>query len=145
MPFKALVATILRATTSGENTSMANNIRLLDLQVVTMKELKEIVEYINNNTQALDNKVNEIGITKVKLPSIERFDGTRSKLKGFLSQIKFKITQENIKITTPMDQVAYIGLFLTKRALKWFKPYLTEIQTNRITITNQEVQYMFLN
>ncbi len=51
----------------------------------------------------LDNKVNEIGMTKVKLPSIEYFNGTRSKLKGFLSPIKFKIIQENIKIKTPMD------------------------------------------
>ena len=48
-----------------------------------MKEL-EIVEYINNNTQVLDNKVNEIGMTKVKLLFIECFDGTRLKLKGFL-------------------------------------------------------------
>jgi len=49
-----------------------------------MKELREIVNCINNNMQVLDNKVNEIGIIKVKLLSIERFDGTRLKLKGFL-------------------------------------------------------------
>ena len=49
-----------------------------------MKELREIVDYINNNTQALDNKVNEIGITKDKLLSIKCFDSTRLKLKGFL-------------------------------------------------------------
>ena len=49
-----------------------------------MKQLREIVNYINNNTQVLDNKVNEIGITKVKLLSIECFDGIKSKLKGFL-------------------------------------------------------------
>ena len=58
--------------------------KLLDLQVVTIKELREIVDYMNNNMQMLDNKVNEIGMTKVKLPSIECFDGTRLKLKGFL-------------------------------------------------------------
>ena len=39
---------------------------------------------MNNNTQALDNKVNEIGMTKVKLLFIERFDSIRLKLKGFL-------------------------------------------------------------
>ncbi len=49
-----------------------------------MKQLREIVDHMNNNTQALDNKVNEIGMTKVKLLSIERFDSTRLKLKGFL-------------------------------------------------------------
>ena len=35
-----------------------------------------------------------------------------------------------------MDQVVYIGLFLTGRALKWFKSYLTEVQINKIITTN---------
>ena len=39
----------------------------------------------------------------------------------------FKVTQEGVKLGTPMDQVAYVGLFLAERALKWFKSYLTEI------------------
>ena len=75
----------------------------------------------------LNNKVNEIRIAKVKLLSIECFNGIKLKLKGFLLQIRFKITQENIKIVILIDQVIYVGLFLTGKALKWFKPYLTEI------------------
>ena len=35
--------------------------------------------------------------------------------------------QEGVKLAILMDQVAYIGLFLTRRALKWFKPYLIKI------------------
>src|SRR6266702_7320980 len=97
-----------------------------------MKQLREIVNYMNNNTQALDNKVNEIGITKVKLLFIECFDGTRLKLKGLLLQMRFKIMQKSIKIGTPMDQVVYARLFLTKKALKWFKSYFTKIQTNKL-------------
>src|SRR6266702_7822077 len=110
-----------------------------------MGQLRGITDQINNNQQALDNKINEIGLSKVKLPSIERFNGTRSKLKGFLSQMQFKVTQEKAKMGTSMDQIMYTGLFLTRRALKWFKPYLTEIQTNRMTTLNQEVKYIFLN
>ena len=68
-----------------------------------IKELREIIEHMNNNTQALDNKVNKIKITKVKLLSIKCFDGIRLKLKGFLLQMKFKIIQESLKIGTPMD------------------------------------------
>src|SRR6266704_3280539 len=100
---------------------------------------------MNDNTQALDNKVNEMGLSRIKLLSIERFDGTRLKLKGFLSQIQFKVMQKKAKIGTPMDQVIYAGLFLTGRALKWFEPYLTEIQTNGMTTLNQKVRYMFLS
>ena len=108
-----------------------------------MKKLREIINHMNNNTQALDNKVNDIGMTKVKLLFIECFNGTRLKLKGFLLQIKFKIIQESLKIGIPMDQVVYTGLFLTGRALKWFEPYLTKIQINRLSIMNQEVRYIF--
>ncbi len=57
---------------------------------------------MNNNQQALDNKISEMGLSKVKLLSIKQFNGTKLKLKGFL-------------------------LFLIGRALKWFKPYLIEI------------------
>ena len=85
MPFKVLVVITSKTTTlGGKNINMVDSLGSLDLQVVTMRKLREIIEYMNNNTQALDNKVNEIGMTKVKLLSIKHFDGTRSKLKGFL-------------------------------------------------------------
>ena len=35
-----------------------------------------------------------------------------------------------------MEQVAYIGLFLLGKVLKWFKPYFIEIQENGLSITN---------
>ena len=86
MPSKAPVTALLKAITSQDkDTSMVKSDGLLDLQIVTIKDLREIVNHINNNTQTLDNKVNEIGITKVKLLFIKCFDGTRLKLKGFLS------------------------------------------------------------
>ncbi len=52
--------------------------------MVTMRELRGVVDQMNNNQQALDNKVNEMGLSRVKLLSIEWFNGTRLKLKGFL-------------------------------------------------------------
>ena len=55
----------------------------------------------------------------------------------------FKVTQEGVKLATPADQVAYTGLFLTGRALEWFEPYLTEVQENGATTTNQEVRFIF--
>jgi len=84
MPPKAPVTVTLKATTSQDkDTNMVESNKPQDLQIVTIKELREIVNYINNNMQVLNNKVNGIGITRVKLLSIERFNGTRSKLKGF--------------------------------------------------------------
>ena len=48
------------------------------------------------------------------MPSIERFNGTRVKLKGYLTQITFKLRYKKDKIETAADAVAYAGLFLIK-------------------------------
>jgi len=77
------------------------------------------------------------------MPSIKKFNGDQSKLKGFLTQIKIKINNKGPKLATPFNKVIYAGMHLIGKPLKWFQPYLSETQTNRVTITNQEVWYMF--
>ena len=66
------------------------------------------------------------------------------KLKRFFTQIKIKIINKGPGLPTAIEQVAYAGLFLTGRALKWFKPYLTKVQLNGLNTTNIEVRYIFL-
>ena len=66
------------------------------------------------------------------------------KLKRFLTQIKIKITNKGLGLLMAIKQVAYAGLFLTKRVLKQFKPYLTEVQLNGLNTANIEVWYIFL-
>ena len=70
---------------------------------------------------------------------VKYFLGEAYKLKGCLMQIKIKITNEGLGLLTAIKQVAYIGLFLTKRVLEWFKPYFTKIQLNGLNTTNIEV------
>ena len=76
--------------------------------------------------------------------SVKYFLGEVYKLKGFLTQIKIKITNKGPGLLTVIKQVAYTGLFLLGKVLKWFKPYFTKIQLNGISTTNIEVWYMFL-
>ena len=75
---------------------------------------------------------------------VKYFLGEVYKLKGFLTQIKIKITNKGLKLPTVIKQVAYTGLFLIERVLKWFKPYFTEIQLNGMSTINIKVWYMFL-
>ena len=70
---------------------------------------------------------------------VKYFLGKVYKLREFLTQIKIKITNKGLGLPTAIEQVAYIGLFLTRRALKWFKPYFIKIQLNRLNITNIKV------
>ena len=75
---------------------------------------------------------------------VKYFLGEVYKLKKFFTQIKIKITNKRLGLPTVIKQMAYTGLFLIGRVLKWFKPYLTKIQLNGISTTNIKVQYMFL-
>ena len=75
---------------------------------------------------------------------VKYFLGEAYKLRGFLIQIKIKITNKGLGLLIVIKQIAYAGLFLMERVLEWFKPYFTEIQLNGISITNIEVWYMFL-
>ena len=78
------------------------------------------------------------------MPSVKRFLGEVYKLKGFLTQIKIKITNKGLGLPMAIKQVAYAGLFLIKGALEQFKPYLTKVQLNGLNTTNIEARYMFL-
>jgi hypothetical protein len=50
-----------------------------------MGQLYKVVNQLINNSVALDNKINSIGMFKVKMPSIKRFSREKAKLKGFLT------------------------------------------------------------
>ena len=85
MPPKTLAIMLGQSTLRrDDDMSIVNNNMTQDLQVVIMGQLKGIADQMNNNQQALNNKINEIKLSKVKLLSIKRFNGTKLKLKGFL-------------------------------------------------------------
>ena len=128
----------------SNNTSMAKTSEQ-DLQIVTMGQFREVIEQMNQGQEAFNNKLKSIETNIVKLPAVKRFNGTRVKLKGYLTQISLKLRYEGPKIATLADVVVYAGMFLIGKVLKWFKPYLIEYQINRATTTNLETKYIFLS
>ena len=82
MPLKT---TLIIATTLGSvgDTSMAD--LSVVLQIVTVGQLQDIVDQFTNNRTVLENRINEMGMIKVKMPLIKKFSGEKVKLKGFLT------------------------------------------------------------
>jgi hypothetical protein len=74
--------TLTTATASGlvGNISIAN----IDSQIVIMGQLYKVVNQLTNNDVALNNKINSIKISNVKMPLIKKFSGEKVKLKRFL-------------------------------------------------------------
>ena len=62
------------------NTSMADT----NLQIVIIGQLQQIINQLTSNRQVLENKINEMGIFKVKMPSVKKFSSEKGKFKGFL-------------------------------------------------------------
>ena len=80
MPLKVIPITATALRLVGD-TNIAN----MDLQVVIIGQLQQIVNQLTGNGQVLENKITEIGISKIKMPLIKRFSGEKTKFKGFLT------------------------------------------------------------
>ena len=52
------------------------------------------------------------------MPLVKHFSKDIYKLRGFLTQIKIKITNKGLGLPTVIKQVASIGLFLLEKALE---------------------------
>ena len=50
-----------------------------------MGQLYIVVNQLTSNGVALNNKINSIGMSKVKMPLIKRFSREKAKFKGFLT------------------------------------------------------------
>jgi hypothetical protein len=80
MPPKITLTTAITSGLVGDT-----NIADTDSQVVIMGQLHKVVNQLTNNSVALNNKINSIEMSKVKMPSIKKFSGEKIKLKGFLT------------------------------------------------------------
>ena len=54
----------------------------------------------------------------IKILLVKYFLGEVYKLKGFLTQIKIKITNKGLELLMAIKQVTYTGLFLIERVLE---------------------------
>jgi len=50
-----------------------------------------MVDHLQDNNRILKERINGIGAAKIKLPLIKWFLGEKLKLKGFLTQMHFKV------------------------------------------------------
>jgi len=62
-----------------------------------------MVNYLQDNSRLLKERINRIRVAKLKLPLIKQFLEEKLKLKGFLTQIHFKVIQKGAKLATPTD------------------------------------------
>jgi len=69
---KAATTTTPGTSSSQGDTSIGE--LSVDLQVVTIAQLKNIIKQIKGNQVTFKNKLNKVGSAKVKLPAVKRFN-----------------------------------------------------------------------
>src|SRR6266699_5989062 len=121
---KAAITTTLGESSLNNDASMIEILE--DSQIVTIGQLKEIVDQMNIGQAAFNKKLKDIGKAKVKLLKVKRFNRIRVELKGYLTQISLKLRYKGHRIIILIDAVVYAGIYLTGRVLEWFKLYLIE-------------------
>jgi len=62
-----------------------------------------MVNHLQDNNRILKERINRIRAVKIKLPLIKQFSREKLKLKGFLTQMHFKVVQEGAKLATLLD------------------------------------------
>lgn len=71
-------------------------------------------------TQALGPSPSTIKEPRVSLP--EKFDGSRSKFRGFVNQVQLIIALQPQRYPTDESRVGLVGTLLSGQALSWFAP-----------------------
>jgi hypothetical protein len=69
---------------------------------------------------------NNVITSTPKLPKAENFDGTRSKLRGFLTQMNMHLDVNKFKLTNDADKVIFVSTYLRGQAWDWLEPYVRE-------------------
>jgi len=83
MPPKIATLSLAAITSGQSNTSIAESLDT-NSQPITRGQLQSVIDQLQSNNAVQDKKLNNIGSIKVKIFLIERFNRTKSKLKGFL-------------------------------------------------------------
>ena len=74
---------------------------------------------ITRKTSGAQNSPRE---PKISLPT--KFDGTRSRFRGFLNQVRLVIQLHPNRYPTDVARVGLVGTFLRRTTLAWFAPLL---------------------
>jgi hypothetical protein len=109
------------------------DVALLKRQILELKSaLNEQANYIQTNVHdhltQLDAQVGASApissVSGPKLPKAEPFNGTRSKLRGFLTQMNMHLDANKTKLPSQADKVIFMATHLRGQAWNWFEPYI---------------------
>jgi hypothetical protein len=114
--------------------------RIQELQRV-VRELKNNLELLGGNYNQHSNSVKDHleqlhaqvvasapagAVQGPRLPKAECFEGNRTKLRGFLTQMDMHMDMNKTKLPTEASKVIFVSTYLRGQAWDWFEPHIRD-------------------
>ena len=132
--------------------STQENIKMNPNTVVNMtqrdlQELQRMGETVIRLQQQIEAMKTFNPLPEPKVSEPEHFNGNRSQLRNFISQVKLVILAQPSRFQTENQKVIYAATFLRGPAFSWFQPY-TERNENEPILNDfdlfiKELHYVF--
>ena len=87
---------------------------------------------INQLHETVANLKGQLHAKTVKTRPPELFNGTQSKLQGFLTQLELYMQINREKLSHEADKVLFATIYFSGPAFDWFEPIVRDYQENVI-------------
>jgi hypothetical protein len=113
-------------TGSSRNSQATMNDVAIDKLNEQMIAAKEFAEEAGQKILELTQQLTALRSKPIRMTPLEKFDGTRSKLKSFLAGAAIHLDVNAAKLPDDTLKVLFVAAHFTGRAMEWFETYLIE-------------------
>lgn len=90
------------------------------------REIRDLRDASEQTQEQVKGSAPATAISGIKLPKAESFDGTRSRLRGFLTQMDMHLDMNKRRLVGEADKVIFVSSYLRGQAWDWLEPYIRE-------------------
>ena len=105
----------------------------------------QVLGMIDQLYKTVANLEGQLHTKMVKTRPPEPFDGTQSKLQGFLTQLELYMQINREKLSHEADKVLFVIIYLSGLAFDWFEPIVRDYQENVIKQQDNTTQEIFIS
>ena len=110
---------------------------------VNVPPIEDVLGMIDQLHETVHTLKGRLQARSVKTRPPEPFDGTRSKLQSFLTQLELYMRVNRERLANEDDKVLFTTTYLTGPAFDWFEPIVCDFQENTPTRRNDVTQEIF--
>ena len=104
---------------------------------------EQVLSMIDQLHETITSLEGQLQAKSIKIRPPETFNGTQSKLQGFLTQLNLYMQVNREKLVHEADKVLFTTTYLTGPAFDWFEPTLHDYQKHTHQMQDNNTQAVF--